>query len=92
MSKATTELKEALSHIKDAEQLLTKVLLSNYGLRKEYEEEVIYIVNCLNKISDNSKDIPFSQSTLKEIIAEQGNTWDEKLINEPEECFLDINE
>ena len=87
MSKPKTDLKEALSHIKEAEQILTKVLLNNYGLRECYENNVISIINSLNKISDNSKDIPFELCTLKEIIAEEGSTWDQNIIKEPEDSL-----
>ena len=76
MSKATTELKEALNHVKEAEIILTKLLKDGpKSLGEVFGDDVQDMIYYLNSISDDSMGEDCEITSLKEIIELEGSDW-----------------
>jgi len=76
MSKATTELKEALNHVKEAEIILTKLLKDGpKSLGEVFGDDLQDMIYYLNSISDDSMGEDCEITSLKEIIELEGSDW-----------------
>lgn len=76
MSKATTELKEALNHVKEAEIILTKLLKEgSKSLSEVFGDDLQDMIYYLNSISDDSMGEDCEITSLKEIIELEGSDW-----------------
>ena len=76
MSKATTELKEALNHVKEAEIILTKLLKDGpKSLGEVFGDDLQDMIYYLNSISDDSMGEECEITSLKEIIELEGSDW-----------------
>ena len=76
MSKATTELKEALNHVKEAEIILTKLLKEgSKSLSEVFGDDLQDMIYYLNSISDDSMGEECEITSLKEIIELEGSDW-----------------
>ena len=76
MSKATTELKEALNHVKEAEIILTKLLKDGpKSLGEIFGDDLQDMIYYLNSISDDSMGEDCDIKNLKEIIELEGSDW-----------------
>lgn len=76
MSKATTELKEALNHVKEAEIILTKLLKDGpKSLGEIFGDDLQDMIYYLNSISDDSMGEDCEITSLKEIIELEGSDW-----------------
>ena len=76
MSKATTELKEALNHVKEAEIILTKLLKDGpKSLGEVFGDDLQDMIYYLNSISDDSMGEDCDITSLKEIIELEGSDW-----------------
>ncbi len=76
MSKAITELKEALNHVKEAEIILTKLLKDGpKSLGEVFGDDLQDMIYYLNSISDDSMGEDCEITSLKEIIELEGSDW-----------------
>ena len=76
MSKAITELKEALNHVKEAEIILTKLLKEgSKSLSEVFGDDLQDMIYYLNSISDDSMGEECEITSLKEIIELEGSDW-----------------
>ncbi len=76
MSKAITELKEALNHVKEAEIILTKLLKEgSKSLSEVFGDDLQDTIYYLNSISDDSMGEDCEITSLKEIIELEGSDW-----------------